>query len=407
MLARQPYAAIWEELSREKSMIFLSGPRQSGKTTLGKMLAETFSNSLYFNWDVPHHKAQLIQNPYFFEEMPRKDRTRPLVVLDEIHKYKRWKNYLKGIYDQFHESYLFLVMGSGRLDIYQRGGDSLAGRYLQFHLWPLTLAELGGKGMGTAGKFLKDPLGLVTKDTDKLRKIWKKLERFSGFPEPHLAGRPTSFRRWSTTYAHRLIREDIRDLTRIRSVDDVEALYAVLPSKVGSPLSIESLREDLGVAYNTVRNWLRIFQRFYLIFQIPTWTPRVVRAIRKERKCYLLDCAGIDDPAGRFENMIAIELYRAVTCWNDMGYGDFSLHFVKNREGQEVDFLIAEGRKPRLLVEAKLSDDRPAAALRKFQGQLSVPAVQLVNESDTHRIFGNGTQEILVAPAWQWLARLP
>lgn len=406
MLKRLPYRMIWEQLSREKPMVFLSGPRQSGKTTLGKMIAEGFKNSVYFNYDAPHNKAQLVGNPYFFEELPRRDASLPLVVLDEIHKYKRWKNYLKGIYDEYHDSYQFLVMGSGRLDIYQRGGDSLAGRYFQFRLWPLTLAELAGRE-ASFRRFIRNPLRISTEETRKLEKMWRRLEEFSGFPEPYLAAKSTTFHRWSNAYASRLIREDIRDLTGIRSVNDMEILYSLIPSKVGSPLSISSLVEDLGTSYNTVKNWLDLLQRFYLLFSIPTWTPRIVRAIRKETKAYLLNYALVDDSAKRFENMVALELLRAVSNWTDLGYGNFSLHFIRDKEKREVDFLIADGRTPILLVEAKLTDRRPSAELARFQQRLQVPAVQLVNEGEEFRLLSRESRKTLVAPAWQWLAGLP
>ncbi len=406
MLQRQPYVTIWKELSREKRMVFLSGPRQSGKTTLGKMIGKEFANNLYFNWDAPHNKTQLVRNPYFFEEMPRKDATLPLVVLDEIHKFRRWKNYLKGIYDEFHDSYLFLVMGSGRLDLYQRGGDSLAGRYLQFRIWPFTLAELGERRT-SFGRFMKDALHVSTEETKKLERVWRRLEQFSGFPEPYLAAKPSTYRRWSNAYSSRLIREDVRDLTGLRSVDDMEVLYSLLPSKVGSPLSINSLARDLGVAYNTVKSWLTVFQRFYLLFSIPTWTPKIVRAIRKETKAYLLNYALIDDPARRFENMVAVELLRAVSNWSDLGYGRFSLHFIKNKEKREVDFVVVDGKRPVLLVETKLSDTQVSPDLIKFQKLLGVPAVQLINEGEEFRILKKGEHKILVAPAWQWLANLP
>ena len=143
MYARELYKKIWQELATDKEMIFLAGPRQAGKTTLARMIAEKFSNSLYFNWDIPGERTKLLRNPLFFEEVARKDTSPPLIIFDEIHKYRGWKNYLKGVYDRFRSEYRFLVSGSGRLDVYQKGGDSLAGRYLLFHLFPFTLAELG------------------------------------------------------------------------------------------------------------------------------------------------------------------------------------------------------------------------------------------------------------------------
>jgi predicted AAA+ superfamily ATPase len=406
MDGRDPYVKIWKDLAKDKSMVFLTGPRQVGKTTLTQIISRSFVNNLYFNWDVAQHRTRLIEDPTFFETVERKDSSTPLIVFDEIHKYKNWKNYLKGIYDQFHDRYQFLVSGSGRLDIYQKGGDSLAGRYLLFHLWPFTIAELGKCNL-KIDEFLSDPLQINMRGKSELKKIWSQLSELSGFPEPYLKGRLTSYRRWSNTYSQQLIREDIRNLTGIKSVGDIETLYLLLPSKIGSPLSVPSLARDLQVSYNSVRNWLSVFERYFLIFSISPWTRRIARAIQKERKVYLWDAPLIKEPAARFENMIAMDLWRAITVWNDMGYGLFSLHFIRNKEQQEVDFLIVNGSEPFLLIEAKLSDIQPSSELKKFQSALNIPAVQLTNEGDGYRMMSNGEQSILVAPAYKWLSQLP
>lgn len=406
MESRRSYVRIWKDLAKDKSMIFLAGPHQVGKTMLAQIISRSFKNNLYFSWDIAQHRTRLIENPTFFEAVERKDSSTPLIVFDEIHKYKDWKNYLKGIYDQFHDRYQFLISGSGRLDIYQKGGDSLAGRYFLFHLWPFTIAELGKRNV-KINEFLNDPLQISMRGKSELKKIWSQLSELSGFPEPYLSNRLTSYRRWSNNYSLQLIREDIRDLTGIKAVGDVETLYFLLPSKVGSPLSVPSLAGDLQVAYNSVRSWLSAFERFFLVFSISPWTRKIARAIQKERKVYLWDAPLIKEPAARFENMVAMELWRAVTVWNDMGYGRFSLHFIKNKEQQEVDFLIANEREPFLLIEAKLSDIQPSAELKKFQLALNIPAVQLTNEGDGYRILSNRDQSILIAPAYQWLSRLP
>jgi len=406
METRDLYVNIWRELAAEKSMVFLAGPRQSGKTTLAHIISRSFANTLYFNWDIAEHRTRLIGNPTFFEAVERKDASTPLIIFDEIHKYKEWKNYLKGVYDQFHEGYQFLVSGSGRLDIYQKGGDSLAGRYYLFHLWPFTVAELGRRNIPISD-WLKDPLKIRLGEKEKLREIWSHLSNLSGFPEPYLSGRSTTYRRWTNSYSQQLIREDVRDLTGIKSIGDMELLYMLLPSKVGSPISVPSLAGDLRVSYNSVRSWLAIFERFFLIFSIGPWTHKIARAIQKERKIYLFDSPKIEEPSARFENIVALELWRAVTSWNDMGYGLFSLHFIKNKEQQEVDFLIAKERKPFLLVEAKLADTEASSAVKKFQRALNIPAVQLVEESNGYRFFSNEGQSILVVPAYQWISQLP
>jgi uncharacterized protein len=406
MKPRPLYMRIWRELAAEKPMVFMSGPRQTGKTTLAQMISEEYINRLYFNWDNPQDRTRLIENPFFFQEIERRNGSSPLVVFDEIHKYKDWKNYLKGVYDRFKEEILFLVSGSGRLDIYQKGGDSLAGRYYLFHLWPFTVAELGGVDR-TIDDFRRYPLEIQTERSADLENIWMRLATTSGFPDPYLTGREASYRRWSNTYSQQLIREDIRDLTNIQAIGDLETLYFLLPSKVGSPISVPSLTRDLKAAYNTIRNWLSSFERFFLIFSLTPWTRKIARAIQKERKIYLWDSPRIKDSAARFENMVALELYRAVTVWNDMGWGSFTLNFIKNKEQQEVDFLIAEDNEPLLLIEAKLSDPQPSTALMKFQTTLKVPAVQLINRSGGYRLLSNDDQQILIAPSWQWLSMLP
>ena len=406
MEERNLYKRMWSALAAEKSMIFLAGPRQAGKTTLAKIIAESFTNKLYFNWDISQDRMRFFETPSFFEQVERHDDSVPLIIFDEIHKYRDWKNYLKGAYDAFQGKYSFLVSGSGRLDLYQKGSDSLAGRYFLFHLWPFTLAELGSAN-AAFDAFCRDPLQLNMERHSELRQLWSRLSQLSGFPEPYLSGKETTYRRWSHTYAQQLIREDIRDMTDIKSIRDMETLYMLLPTKIGSPLSAPSLARDLKVSYNSVQNWLSVFERFFLLFSIYPWTTKIARAIQKERKVYLWDSPRIQDEAARFENMVALELYRAVIAWNDMGYGTFSLHFIKNKEQQEVDFLVARDRKPFLLVEAKLSDDQPTAALRKFQSQLNVPAVQLISDAKTFKKVSNAHQTILIAPAFQWLSRLP
>lgn len=406
MKSRSPYIKIWQELATDKSMVLLAGPRQAGKTTLARMISDKFTNNLYWNWDIAKHRTRLIENPAFFEAVPRKDSSPPFIVFDELHKYKDWKNYLKGVYDQFCQDYRFLVTGSGRLDIYQKGSDSLAGRYFLFHLWPFTMAELGNAQRGV-DEFLRDPLKISTADQESVNDIWTRLSVFSGFPEPYCANRIRTYRRWSNTYSQQLIREDIRDLTGIKSIGDLETLYYLLPPRVGSPLSISSLAQNLRVSYNSVRNWLTIFERFFLIFSISPWTKKISRAIQKERKVYLWDAPRIEEPAALFENMVAIELWRAVTAWNDMGYGSFSLHFIKNKEQQEVDFLVARSGKPLFLAEAKLKDLEPSPVLRKFQKALNVPAIQVTNEGKDYHLLTNGNQKILVVPAPLWLSSLP
>ncbi len=400
------YQHIWQTLSRFKQMIFIAGPRQAGKTTLAKTIAGTYTNSLYYNYDIIDKKRQVIENPFFYEEVNRKDASLPLVIFDELHKYPDWKNYLKSVFDRDSDNYHFIISGSGRLDIYQKGGDSLAGRYLLFYLWPFTLAELAGNNLEFK-KFMENPTAVHPAANDT-QTVWKNLMRFSGFPEPYLKMDEQFYRMWSNTYKKQLLREDIRDLTSIRSMENVELLFSLLPSKIGNPLSMANLANDLHVAFDSVKSWIEIFERFFLVFCLSPWKKKIARAITKEKKLYLFDYAGIQSESAKLENMIAVELFRAVTNWNDIGLGDFSLHYIRNREKEEVDFLIANNQEPFLLIEAKQSEISPAKSIIKFQKKLNVPSVQLVGLPDVCKFVSNDDGlKILIISADHWLSLLP
>ena len=401
------YLDLWRELSSGKQMIFVSGPRQVGKTTLAKMIAGTFKNNVYFNWDISSQKKLLIENPNFFEDINRVDDSLPLVILDEIHKYKQWKNYLKGIYDQFSGEYKFIVSGSGRLDIRVKGGDSLAGRYFQLHLFPFTVAELSEKNRGF-DEFLKTPIEhFAINDKKKSSKVWLKLFSLGGFPEPFVKGEKTFLTRWTANYVKQIVREDVVSFHDIKNTENMELLFALLPSRVGSPLSMNKLAGDLQVSFGSVKKWLKLFEVFYLVFRVSPWTKKISRAILREKKLYLFNYTEIEEDGPRFENMVALELLRALYNWNEYGYGRFTLHYIRNKEKEEIDFLIACNNTPVLLVETKLSEDSPAKSLRKFQDILNIPAVQLVNKEGVFKYIKNKKNKILIISAPQWLSSLP
>lgn len=407
MIKRDLYKDIWASISGEKQMVFLSGPRQTGKTTFARAAAKSFANSLYFNWDVISHKRQLVENPYFFTELARKDSSQPLVVFDEIHKYSDWKNYLKGVYDGYSSDYKFLVSGSGRLDLYQKHGDSLAGRYFHMHMFPFTMAELS-KTRRKFPAFSRAPLaGFDLNSGSESAGLLETLLRVSGFPEPFVKGKTEFWSRWSSNYIKQVVMEDIRDLADLKKTDTVELLFSLLTSRVGSPASINNLAADLRSNFDSVDRWLSLFDSFFLTFRLSPWSARISRSILKEKKIYLYDYPEIPDPAARLENLIAVELKRAVTTWTELGYGRFSLHYLRNKEKEEVDFLIADGNTPFLIAEVKLSDDSVSPNLLKFQNMLGVPAVQLVGKKEIFKHKENGKHRILIVSAHDWLSSLP
>ena len=409
MKTRLAYQRLWKDLSAEKSMIFLSGPRQVGKTTfMQEIIAPSYPHTSYFNWDILDNKKTLLQDPYFFQSVDIEGPGRPLVILDEIHKYRQWKNYLKGVYDKFHDRFSFAILGSGRLDISKRAGDAMTGRFLEMHLFPFTAAELSSSDTEIQ-QFLKDPFsGMDFPDASQSASVWKELFNLGGFPEPFLSGKESTWRRWSANYGRQIIREDIRSMNEIRRIDDIETLFSLLSARAGSPISINNLATDLQVSFPAVKNWLDLFDFFYLTFRISPWTKKVSRAILKEKKLYLFNYPLIADAAARFENMVALELLRAVRSWNEWGWGDFGLHYLRNKEKKEVDFLLTKDHAPLLLIETKLTDTTPAPALLEFQSVFKIPAIQLVHTPGTvRRIISGKSGRQGVFSASRWLAGLP
>lgn len=406
-ISRTIYASLLNTLTAEGKMVLVSGPRQSGKTTFSRQTAENFKNSVYFNWDTFSDRKLFAADPLFFTKLNRADESKPLIILDEIHKYRKWKNYLKGIYDEYGKDYQFMVTGSGRMDIGSKGGEALTGRYFHMNVFPLTIAELAGHNR-KFDQFNASPIKhFDSANGHNTHKLWNSLMKYSGFPEPFLKADDAFYRRWSNDYARNIIREDIRTTFELKNVDSLELLFSLMPSKVGSPFSISSTAENLQVSYDTVKNWTRLLDAFYVTFTIPTWTKKVARSIRKEKKTYLFNYAEIDDMGARFENAVALELWRAVNNWTQAGLGRFGLSFLKTKDGAEVDFIITQADKPFLLVETKLSDDNISKAMMMFQNRLMVPAVQLVNHDNVLRQFKNGQQEVLVVSAHRWLSTLP
>jgi hypothetical protein len=394
---------LHEVLSRHRKMAFVSGPRQVGKTTLAKAYGAARGSATYFNWDVLDDQKRFARTPYFFETT---DRTGDdLVILDEIHKYARWKPYLKGAYDKYKDDFRFLVTGSGRLDLYSRGGDSLLGRYLRVPVFPFTLGELAGRFPRPAE--FKEALAAAAASSGS-RSDYDALFALGGFPEPLLKGEQEFANVWRRERRTLLIREDVRDATRIREISLVELLAHLLVERVGSPLSVNSLRGDLGVAFETVRDWIETLARFYFLFRVTPYSRSLARTLRKEAKVYLFDWSDVDDEAARFENLVAAHLLKAVRTWSAVGAGDFELHYLRDKEKREVDFLVTERRRPLCLVEAKLADPEPAPALLRFQEALDLPAVvQVVHAPGVNRKLRRNDRVQWVVSADRWLGTLP
>ena len=388
MLVRHPYDTYIEELAfRNGKMAFLTGPRQVGKTTLARQRLAAHGSELYHTWDDPTFRRQWIRDPQAI--VPRTTGEPSVIVLDELHKAPRWKSNLKGLFDQRGADARLLITGSARLDLFRRGGDSLVGRYFLFRLHPLSIGELVGAPV------LPDQLAAALgKKLPAHPEQLAGLLAQGGFPEPYLRGDPTFTVLWRRTRAERLVREDLRDLSRVQDVALIETLVALLPERAASLLSYRSLAEDLEVAPPTARRWIEWLEQLYLVYRLSPHARDVARSLRKQPKLYLWDWSEAPEGGARFENLVAGHLLKAVHAWTDGGLGTFELRYVRDKDQREVDFLVLRDRKPFLLVEAKASDREPARALRHFAASLRCPlVVQVVGESGVHEGFALSSKD--------------
>lgn len=361
---------ILSDALADRKMAFISGPRQVGKTCLARQCLDADAN--YFNWDIAAFKQAWVRSPLKAIE---KIESGP-VVFDELHKYRHWKNSLKGLYDQVGKQIPMIVTGSARLDLYKKGGDSLLGRYIPYRLHPFTVGER------PASRHHPDRL-----ETGKAQYPLKDLMACSGFPEPLINGSDKKARRWSRLRLEQLVREDIRDFSNIRNLELIKLLVELLPGRVGSPLSVNSLREDLQVGYATVRDWMAVLQNLYICFRVPPYSRNISRSLTKESKYYLFDWLPIKDQGPLLENIVAIHLQKACHYWTDLAHDVFDLCYLRTREKQEVDFCIVRNGKPWMLVECKSQGTSISKALRKFADMFENAAAYQLTTADADRII--------------------
>ena len=369
---------LQERIRRDlaRKMVLLSGPRQVGKTFLAKALMATFKRPQYLNYDQPDD-ARIIHGQSWAADAD-------LLVLDEIHKMRGWKPFLKGAVDTRPTGQSILVTGSTRLDTFRQSGESLAGRYFPFHLYPLSVKELAGQ----------------MAPTDAL----VQLNRLGGFPEPFLAGSEIEAARWRNQYYSDLVREDILEFSRIQEVRAMRLLVEMLRHRVGSPLSQASLAGDLKIAPNTLRSYLDILESLQVIFMIRPFHANVARAIQKEPKVYFYDSGHVvGDDGIRLENTVAVSLLKHADYRREVLGEAVTLHYVRTKDQREVDFALAGPEGVTTLIEVKLSDDHPAPGLKYLSRALDgATALQVVQNLRQPQAVGG----IQIVRAADWLASL-
>jgi predicted AAA+ superfamily ATPase len=404
---------IYESLLDEhfvnyRQMAFLSGPRQVGKTTSARKIASS-KTSFYFNWDFQQHRALIIKGPQAVAEnagvhYPATGGSaplslRPLIVFDEIHKYGKWKLFLKGFFDLYKDRYNVLVTGSGRLDVYKRGGDSLMGRYFLYRMHPLSVAEILRTSINEQEISLPEKIDADT---------FEGLLQFGGFPEPFLQANKRFYNRWKRLRIEQLLQEDLRDISRIQEIAQMEMLARILQHQAGQLISFASLASEINVSVDTVRRWLTILESLFYCFSIRPWFRNIPKSLRKQPKVYLWDWSDVQDVGARHENFIASHLLKAVHFWTDMGLGTYQLYYIRDKDKREVDFLVTRDDNPWFLVEVKTSKNvRLNKYLAAFKEKTKAShAFQIAFDLDYIEQDCFSLSEPVIVPATTFLSQL-
>ena len=326
----------------KSKMVFLGGPRQVGKTTLAKSFLHL--KEQYLNWDFLQDKNTILRHDISPDL--------GLVVLDEVHKYVRWRSLVKGLFDKYENQLKILVTGSARLDHFRKGGDSLLGRYHYYRVHPFSIGEV---------------------DKAYKKTTLSNLLRFGGFPEPFLKQSERSLRRWQRERISRVIHEDLRDLEYVKEISYLDLLVDILPKKVGSVLSINSIREDLQVSPNTVAHWIEILENMYYCFRIFPFGSEKIRAVKKSGKLYLWDWSEVESSGPRFENLVASQLLKYCHLQEDSEGHKMELRFIRDTDLREVDFVVIKNKKPVFAVECKSGEEKISNHIRYFRERTSIP----------------------------------
>mgnify|MGYP001169834524 CR=1 FL=1 len=361
-----------------RKMVLVTGPRQVGKTTLCRHLMERFESAQYLNWDVAQDRAILLRQSW----NPRAG----LLAMDEIHKMPDWKGWLKGVVDGRNPGQALLVTGSARMETWRQSGDSLAGRYLAFRLHPISVREWCEQRGGTPAAALD------------------RLMVRGGFPEPCLAERSEDADRWRRQYFTDLIREDVVEFSRLHEINAMRLFVELLRERVGAPLSLASIARDLAVSPTTLKRYLDILQALYIVFTVQPWHRNVARAILQTPKVYFFDTGLVrGDDSIRLENAVAAMLLKHVHFRQDARGKPAGLHYIRTKDGAEVDFALSEDNRLTHLIECKLADNTPHRALAGFARKFSeAQAVQLVRDlrQEEYR------EPVRITQAADWLASL-
>jgi uncharacterized protein len=385
-----------EHFERNRQMALISGPRQVGKTTTCRGLS-----TAYVNWDNSDQRRWIQRGPSAVAEaigLEQLQKRPQRIVFDELHKYAKWKSFLKGFFDTYGENVQIMVTGSSRLDVFRRGGDSLMGRYFLYRMHPWSVAECLHTELPS--KPVRPALSIADAD-------WQALLEHGGFPEPFLKRDARFTRRWRSLRRDQLVREDVREVAQVQDLGALETLTLLLAERTAQQLVYASLSQQLGVSVDTVRRWVDLLSRLHYGFLVRPWFNNVSKALRKEPKWFLRDWSGVAERGARAETLVACHLLKAVEGWTDLGLGEFELRYVRDKLKREVDFLVVNDGKPWLLVEVKTAETKLSSALGHFQMETkAIHAFQVVMDLPFVQADCFRHKTPIVVPARTFLAQL-
>jgi predicted AAA+ superfamily ATPase len=358
----------------ESKIVLLSGPRQAGKTTLSKMLFESFD---YLNYDDAEHRLAVSEKSW--------DRSQKLVIFDELHKMNKWKSWIKGVYDTEGIPPRLLVTGSARMDTHRKMGDSLAGRFYHFRLHPFDPKE-------------------VAKEVDPAEAV-NRILQYGGFPEPFLSANKRFYNRWRRSHLDIILRQDLLDLETITDIKSMETLVELLKHRVGSPISYASLARDLERDAKTIKRWLTVLENLYVIFRVPPYSRNVARSLLKEPKFYFYDTGLVQgDDGKRVENLVATVLKKELDFIEDVHGDGTQLYYLRTKDGREIDFAVAIDRKIERLIEVKNTDVQPSRHFAHFSKTFpKARSIQLVYKLKREKTYPSGVE---IRDLAGWLAAI-
>lgn len=385
-----------EHLTHQRQMAFVSGPRQVGKTTTCRAVG-----SRYLNWDNVDDRRIILRGPGSVVEhlgLDQLSENPPVIVFDELHKDRKWKNFLKGFFDVYSSRSRIIVTGSSRLDITRRGSDSLMGRYFLFRMHPWSVGEC------IRVEVPQHPIHAPEKISEA---DWDALLQHGGFPEPFLKRDPRFTLRWRSLRQDQLTRGDLREVAQLQDLGAMETLALILAELSSQQLVYSNISREVGIAVDTAKRWVDLLMRLHYGFLIRPWFKNVAKSLRKEPKWFLRDWSGIQDPGARAETLVACHLLKAVEGWTDLGLGQFELRYLRDKLKREVDFLVVRDRKPWFLVEVKNAETKLSDTLAYFKEQTGAQhAFQVVADMPFVKADSFARTDPVVVPARTFLSQL-